>query len=86
MAEIVGVTPKADREARAKRMAAEGRKAAEEYATAVEARDINMARLKALRLEKEEAEAAAKAAAPPPAAKTRKRATTTKTTKRSVSS
>ena len=79
MADIVGATSKADREARAKRMADEGRKALEEYATAVEARDQNMARLKGLRLEKEKAEAAAKAAAPPPVPKPRKRAPTRRT-------
>lgn len=66
MAEVVQSSVKPDREARAKRMAEEGYKAREEYDAAVEARDLNTARLKTLRLEREKADAAAKAAAAPP--------------------
>lgn len=64
MTSVVSTNGKSEREARATRMAEEGRKAREEYAVAVEARDQNTARLKALRMEKELAE---QAAAPPPA-------------------
>jgi hypothetical protein len=62
----------AEREARARRLAEEGRKAREEHDALVEARDLNTARLRALRLEKERADAEARAAAAPVAAPRRK--------------
>ena len=58
---------------KAQKLAREGEKARAEYDAAGRAADANRARLKALRLAKEAADAEAKAAAPPPAPKKRKR-------------
>ncbi|WP_336486679.1 hypothetical protein [Methylobacterium nigriterrae] len=62
-----------ERAERAERMAKEGAQAMAEHLAAIKAVDERTARLRALRLAKEAADAEARAAAPPPAPRKRKR-------------
>ncbi|GEP06993.1 hypothetical protein [Methylobacterium oxalidis] len=70
MSEDTDVRTKAEERAeRAQRMAKEGAQAMAEHLAAIKAVDERTAKLRALRLAKEAADAEARAAAPPPAKK-----------------